>query len=55
MERAREIVSAKLALVQKGMQLDVVGREPGRMETGPGTFKTDRRPLCDLGQVICTS
>lgn len=29
LERAREIKSAKLALIQKEMQLDVVGGSPG--------------------------
>lgn len=30
LERAREIITAKLTLIQKRMQLDVVRREPGR-------------------------
>lgn len=56
LERAREIKSAKLALIQKEMQLDVVGGSPGEVETDTCKFKTKTKALgsrYDLRWVTC--
>lgn len=59
LERAREIRSAKLALIQESMWLVVVGRRPGRSRASTHSFKMDTgclhplRSTWELGWVTC--